>query len=134
VQIPFPKRKVTRAVAQRELAILEATYPHAATALTYRDPFTLLIAVILSAQTTDAGVNRVTPVLFERYPTARALASAELTDVERIIKPTGFFRMKARSIVGAATATAVGRSAFFVMGGSTEAPSPGPIGSSSAAC
>jgi endonuclease III len=102
--IPFPKRKVTRAVAQRELALLEAAYPHAATALDYRDPFSLLVAVVLSAQTTDAGVNRVTPVLFERYPTPQALASAKLADVERIVKPTGFFRMKTRNIVGAAQA------------------------------
>ena len=102
--IPFPQRKVARAVALRELALLEAAYPQAQTALQYRDPYSLLIAVILSAQTTDAGVNRVTPVLFERYPTPAALASAALEDVERIIKPTGFFRTKARNIVRAAQA------------------------------
>ncbi|MBV9102172.1 MAG: endonuclease III [Candidatus Eremiobacteraeota bacterium] len=106
MRIPFPKRKVTRTVAARELAILEATYPQAATALEYQDPFTLLIAVILSAQTTDAGVNRVTPVLFQRYPTAQALAGADLAEVERIIKPTGFFRVKSRNIVRAAQAVA----------------------------
>jgi len=102
--IPFPKRKVTRAVALQELALLEAAYPQAVTALDYHDPFTLLIAVILSAQTTDAGVNRVTPVLFEKYPTPHALASASLEDVERIVKPTGFFRVKAQNIVRAAQA------------------------------
>jgi endonuclease-3 len=102
--IPFPKTKVTRARAAEELAILERAYPHAATALQYRDPYSLLIAVILSAQTTDAGVNRVTPVLFEKYPTPRALAEAKLDEVERIVKPTGFFRMKARNIVRAAQA------------------------------
>lgn len=102
--IPFPKKKVPRDVALEELKILERTYPDAKTALDYGDPFTLLIAVILSAQTTDAGVNRVTPFLFERYPTPQALARAKLSDVERIIKPTGFFRMKAKSIVAAAKA------------------------------
>jgi endonuclease III len=103
-RIPFPKRKVARTVALQELALLEAAYPQAVTALEFEDPFTLLIAVILSAQTTDAGVNRVTPVLFEKYPTPAALAAAPLADVEKIIKPTGFFRMKARSITGAAQA------------------------------
>ena len=61
VAIPFPKRKVTRAVAAEELAILERTYPDAVTALEYRNPFELLIAVILSAQCTDARVNLTTP-------------------------------------------------------------------------
>jgi endonuclease-3 len=102
--IPFPKRRVSRAVARRQLEILERAYPKAETALTYEDPFTLLIAVILSAQTTDAGVNRVTPILFEKYPTPKALANAKLADVERIIKPTGFFHTKAKSIVNAAKA------------------------------
>ena len=100
--IPFPKVKVSRAVARKQLEILERAYPEAKTALDYENPFTLLIAVILSAQTTDAGVNRVTPMLFKKYPTAEALAKAKLSDVERIIKPTGFFRTKARSIVNAA--------------------------------
>lgn len=102
--IPFPKRKVPLAVARAELDLLEKTYPEAATALTYSNVFNLLIAVILSAQTTDAGVNRVTPFLFEKYPTPQALASAKLRDVEKIIKPTGFFRTKAKSIVNAAKA------------------------------
>lgn len=102
--IPFPKRKVPLAVARRELALLEKTYPGATTALDYKDPFSLLIAVILSAQTTDAGVNRVTPFLFEKYPTPQALAAAKVTDVEKIIKPTGFFRTKAKSITNAAKA------------------------------
>ena len=102
--IPFPKRKVPLAVARKELALIEQSYPGAKTALTYKDPFSLLIAVILSAQTTDVGVNRVTPFLFEKYPTAQALAAAKLADVEKIIKPTGFFRTKAKSIVNAAKA------------------------------
>jgi endonuclease-3 len=64
VAIPFPKRKVTRAVAAEELAILERAYPHAVTALEYKNPFELLVAVILSAQNTDARVNLTTPHLF----------------------------------------------------------------------
>jgi endonuclease III len=102
VTIPFPKRKVTRAVAEAELNILEATYPHAVTALEYDDPFELLIAVILSAQCTDARVNLTTPFLFARYPDAPALSAAQQSDVEGIIKSCGFFRTKAKNIIAAA--------------------------------
>ncbi len=102
--IPFPKHKVTRRVALEELAILEAAYPHAVTALAYRNPFELLVAVILSAQCTDARVNLTTPALFAAYPDAAALARADTADVERIIKSCGFFRMKAKNIVNAARA------------------------------
>jgi endonuclease III len=101
-KIPFPTKKVSKYVAQRELAILENTYPHAETALDYEDPFQLLIAVILSAQTTDARVNMTTPALFKKYPTPEKLANAKQEDVEQIIKSTGFFRMKARNIIAAA--------------------------------
>src|SRR5487761_2707830 len=80
VAIPFPKRKVTRAVAAAELAVLAETYPHAVTALAYGSPFQLLIAVILSAQCTDARVNLTTPALFAKYPTPQALASARVGD------------------------------------------------------
>jgi len=104
VTIPFPKRKVTRAVAEAELAILEHTYPHAVTALEYDDPFELLIAVILSAQCTDARVNLTTPFLFARYRGAAALAQAKQRDVEAIIKSCGFFRTKAKNIIAAARA------------------------------
>jgi len=104
VPIPFPKRKVTRAVALEELAILEAAYPAAVTALDYRNPFELLVAVILSAQCTDARVNLTTPRLFAAYPDAAALAAADPVDVEVIIKSCGFFRMKAKNIVNAARA------------------------------
>ena len=100
--IPFPKRKVTRAVAEAELAILEKTYPHAVTALEYTNPFELLIAVILSAQCTDARVNLTTPFLFARYPDAAALAKAKQSDVEAIVKSCGFFRTKAKNIIAAA--------------------------------
>lgn len=74
------------------------------TALEYESPFTLLIAVILSAQTTDARVNLTTPFLFAAYPTPQALGNAPIEDVERIVKSTGFFRMKAKNIVAAARA------------------------------
>ncbi len=100
--IPFPKRKVTRAVAEAELSVLERTYPHAETALEYGNPFELLIAVILSAQCTDARVNLTTPFLFARYPDAAALAAAKQEDVEGIIKSCGFFRMKSKNIIAAA--------------------------------
>jgi endonuclease III len=102
VAIPFPKKKVSRAVAAAELAVLERTYPNAVTALEYRSPFELLIAVILSAQCTDARVNLTTPHLFAKYPDAQALAHADQADVEQIIKSCGFFRMKAKNIINAA--------------------------------
>jgi endonuclease-3 len=79
---------------------LESQHPNAWTELNFRTPFELLVATILSAQSTDAGVNQVTPVLFAKYPDARALAAADPADVERIILATGFFRAKTRSIMG----------------------------------
>ena len=101
-RIPFPKKKVPRRVALEELAILEETYPHAVTALEYKNEFQLLVAVILSAQTTDARVNMTTPPLFAKYPTPEKLARARQSDVENIIRSTGFFRMKAKNIIGCA--------------------------------
>ena len=100
--IPFPKRKVTRAVAHAELAILEATYPHAVTALEYENAFQLIVAVILSAQCTDARVNLTTPALFAKYPTPQTLARARLEDVEKIVKSCGFFHTKARNLIAMA--------------------------------
>jgi endonuclease-3 len=81
-----------------------AAYPDAACALDYRNPFELLCATILSAQCTDARDNLVTPVLFARYPTPEALARAKPSEVEAIIRPTGFFRNKTRSLIGMAQA------------------------------
>jgi endonuclease-3 len=101
-KIPFPRKKVTKAVAGKELAILERTYPHAETALHYTNPYELIIAVILSAQCTDARVNMTTPTLFKKYPTAQKLAKAKQEDVEKIIKSCGFFRAKARNIINCA--------------------------------
>lgn len=105
-RIPFPAKKVTRAIAKRQLAVLEETYPTAVTALDYGSPFTLLIAVILSAQCTDARVNLTTPHLFKAYPTPEALGNARAEDVEGIVKSCGFFRMKAKNIIAAARAVA----------------------------
>jgi len=73
-------------------------------ALHHRDPFQLLVATILSAQCTDERVNQVTPHLFKRYPNAAALAAARPQDVEAIIRPTGFFRAKTKSVIGCAQA------------------------------
>jgi endonuclease III len=101
-RIPFPAKKVPRKVALEELAILERTYPHAETALEYDSEFELLVAVILSAQTTDARVNMTTPILFAKYPTPQKLARAKPDDVEKIIRSTGFFRMKTKNIIACA--------------------------------
>ena len=79
---------------------LRDAYP-AVTELSHEDPFQLLIATILSAQTTDKMVNFVTPTLFARYPTAFDLAGADPAEVEAIIKPTGFYRNKTRAIIAA---------------------------------
>lgn len=81
---------------------LRVQYPQATTALAWRDPFQLLVATILSAQCTDARVNQVTPALFRRWPDARALASAPPSELEAAIRSTGFFRNKARNLLGAA--------------------------------
>lgn len=77
---------------------LEATYPDARCELDFGNPFELLVATVLSAQTTDRRVNGVTPELFRRWPDAAALAAARADDVEGVIKPTGFFRAKTASI------------------------------------
>jgi len=102
----FPARRTRDAAARAPeiLTRLLAAYPDARCALEHRSAFELLCATILSAQCTDARVNMVTPVLFERYPTAEALARARPADVEEIIKSTGFFRNKTRSLIGMAQA------------------------------
>jgi endonuclease-3 len=100
--IPFPKKKVPRKIAVEELGILERSYPRAVTALAYRNTFELLVAVILSAQCTDARVNMTTPSLFAKYPTPEKLAKAKQADVEKIVKSCGFFRMKARNVIACA--------------------------------
>jgi endonuclease-3 len=90
---------------ERIAAILDAlrkTYPNVVCALNHRNAFELTIATILSAQTTDVGVNKATPELFRQFPTPEALAKANPTAVEQLIKSTGFYRNKAKSIIGAA--------------------------------
>ena len=94
----------TPAKVEAILAALEAQHPDADTELRYTNAFELLVATILSAQSTDAGVNQVTPELFATYPTPEALAAAPTEDVERIVHATGFFRQKTKSIQGMAGA------------------------------
>lgn len=84
------------------VAILRENYPESRTALRHEDPFQLLVATILSAQCTDARVNMVTPSLFGKYPTAAHFARAKQAILEKEIRSTGFFRNKARNIIGAA--------------------------------
>src|SRR5690348_3055268 len=91
-----PRRNRARSLVQR----LARLYPDARCALDHQDPLQLLVATILSAQCTDARVNLVTPALFAHYPDAAAFAGAEPSELERYIQSTGFFRNKARSILG----------------------------------
>lgn len=89
---------------QRALEILirlQRLYPHATCSLHYSTPLQLLVATILSAQCTDERVNRVTPVLFSRFPDARSLANADLTELENLVRSTGFYRHKAKNIQAA---------------------------------
>ena len=85
---------------RRIIETLAEQHPNADTELHYRNPFELLVATILSAQSTDQRVNMVTPALFKRYPDARALAQAAPPDLERLILSTGFFRQKSRALIG----------------------------------
>ncbi len=85
----------------RELAEM---YPDAHCELDFTSPYELLVATVLSAQTTDVRVNATTPMLFAKYPTPSDLAAADPEDVERIIQPLGFFRAKTKSIIGLAKA------------------------------
>lgn len=90
---------------ERALAVVKALrkeFREARTALTHGSPFQLLVATILSAQCTDERVNMVTPVLFARYDGAAALAAADQSELEEIIRSTGFFRMKAKNIIACA--------------------------------
>ena len=88
--------------ARTVLARLKASYPHAECALNHETPFQLLAATILSAQCTDARVNLATPALFAAYPDAAALAAADLAHVESLVQSCGFFRTKAKNLVGMA--------------------------------
>ena len=98
----FKATAAEKARANKILDILEQAHPEATCALHWRTPYELVMATILSAQCTDERVNIVTPTLFARYPDAAALAAARPADVERIIKSTGFFRAKTKSLMGCA--------------------------------
>lgn len=100
---PRGKRALTEH-ATALYAQLETLHPDAHCELDFATPLQLLVATILSAQCTDVRVNQVTPALFARYPDARALADANVEDVEALVRPTGFFRNKARNIVRMALA------------------------------
>jgi len=100
-------RESASARAERALAIarrLRKAYPSAACSLHFSNPYQLVIATILSAQCTDKRVNMVTPELFRRWPAPAALAEATRRDVEQVIRSTGFFRAKAKSLLGCARA------------------------------
>jgi endonuclease-3 len=85
--------------ARRINRTLAELYPYAHSELDFRSPFELLVATVLSAQTTDVVVNQITPMLFARYPDARSMAEADPAELEVILKPTGFFRAKARNVM-----------------------------------
>ncbi len=87
--------------AKRVLRALKKLYPDTETALEHESPYELLVSTILSAQCTDDRVNMVTPTLFKKYPNPKKLAAAKTDDVEEIIRSTGFYRQKTKSIVGA---------------------------------
>jgi len=103
---PSPVRptRLNRERAAKILDVLENTYPDADTELRHRNAFELVVATILSAQCTDERVNQVTPALFQRFPTAAAMAKARPAQVEAMIRSTGFFRAKTKSILGCARA------------------------------
>ena len=84
-------RKINRELAQ--------LYPYAHAELDFRNAFELLVATVLSAQTTDVGVNKVTPTVFAKYPTAADYAGADRTELETIVQPTGFYRAKTDSLI-----------------------------------
>ena len=99
-ETPLARKRRARRI-NRELA---AFFPDARSDLDFTNAFQLLIATVLSAQTTDVRVNQVTPALFARYPDAHALAAADRTELEEIIRPTGFFRAKTDSLLKLAAA------------------------------
>ncbi len=97
-------KKVSRQTAWQMMDLLEKRYPDAECELNWASDFQLLIAIILSAQTTDVTVNKVTPALFEKFPTAEKLATASLDEIKEIIRPTGYFNAKASNIHSCAQA------------------------------
>src|SRR4030095_2736916 len=88
--------------ARHMLALLRAAHPDAHCELDHTDPFQLIVATVLSAQSTDVAVNQVTPALFKRWPDARALSQAAQPDVEKAIGRLGMFRQKSKNLIGLA--------------------------------
>lgn len=104
---PAAKPESRRAMVRRARRInreLAEVYPYAHPELDFRNPFELLVATVLSAQTTDLRVNQTTPALFVKYPTPEDMAAAVPEKLEEAIRPTGFFRAKAKSLIGLSTA------------------------------
>ena len=98
--MPRESKKARKERANEIYDLLQEEYPDAHCELDFENPFQLSVATILSAQTTDVRVNEVTPELFDEYPDPEALANARQEDVEEIIRSTGFFRNKAKNIIG----------------------------------
>ena len=99
-ETPIAQKERVRAITRR----LKKAYPDAACALSFRTPWELLVATVLSAQCTDKLVNQVTPALFKKYPSVRAFASAHPGEVEKMTRSTGFYRNKTKHLLGAAQA------------------------------
>jgi endonuclease-3 len=102
--MPKPKLPPAKQRVPLVMARLAEAYPDTGTALHFGSQFQLLVATILSAQCTDAQVNKITPALFAKYPTPEAMAAATVNQIIPFVKSTGFFRNKAKNIHGAATA------------------------------
>jgi endonuclease-3 len=100
--VPAPSKSAEQ--TRQIMALLFEQHPNAFTELDFRTPYELLVATILSAQSTDRRVNEVTPALFAKYPNAAALARAKASELEVEIKSTGFFRQKSKALIGMATA------------------------------
>lgn len=88
--------------AKEIVSLLKKYYPNAVCSLNYKNPFELLVATVLSAQCTDERVNKVTPELFKRYPDAKSLSEANISDLETLVKSTGFYKNKAKNLKAAA--------------------------------
>ena len=97
-------KKMTKEIAQQEMDLLCRLYPEADCELDFESTYQLITSVILSAQTTDTNVNRVTPKLFKRFPTARSLAEADLDEIKGLVKSTGYYNAKAKNIQNCAKA------------------------------
>lgn len=97
-------KPVSKKTASEIMDLLCKEYPDADCELTFKSTYQLLTSVILSAQTTDAQVNKVTPKLFAKFPTAKSLAKADIEDIKEIVKPTGYYNAKAQNIQACAQA------------------------------